>query len=252
MRQWLPIDAATAEPSAPSAPTASATASTRIAVRPWTRGATRAVLLVVAASLALTGWWWWAGRPREAITAPTVLATGPAIRTPAVGPDPAAEPGAGDEPPTGVSAPVLDGSAGEVVVHVTGQVARPGLVTLAAGSRIADAVAAAGGVTRRRASETVNLARVLVDGEQIVVGASTVGSAPPAPGTPSPASSGPVDLNTADARALEALPGVGPVLAGRIVDWRALNGPFRSIDELGEVSGIGDATLTRLRSLVRV
>lgn len=243
VRQWLPTDSATAEP------TADATAATRIAVRPWTRGATRAVLVVVAASLALTGWWWWSGRPREAVVAPTVVATGPAIRTPAVGRDAATEPGAQS---AGVSAPVVEGTAGEVVVHVTGQVARPGLVTLTAGSRIADAVAAAGGVTRRRASESVNLARVLVDGEQIVVGVSTAGAAPAPPGTPSPASGVPVDLNTADALALEALPGVGPVLAGRIIDWRTLNGPFTSIDELGEVSGIGEATLSRLRSLVRV
>lgn len=194
----------------------------------------RALVLLVASCLAVTAWWWWSGRPKEVIDAPVVVATG----------EPVVAPSASPRPDT------VTPSSTEVVVHVAGLVAKPGLVTLPAGSRVADAVAAAGGVTRQRASDTVNLARLVVDGEQIVVGASPPANA----GGPAPASTGPpaIDLNIADAAALEGLPGVGPVLAGRILEWRSLNGPFRSVDELGEVSGIGEATLSRLRPLVRV
>jgi competence protein ComEA len=138
-----------------------------------------------------------------------------------------------------------------VVVHVVGQVKSPGLVTLPVGSRVDDALAAAGGVTRSRAADSVNLARVLVDGEQVVVGfaaqavAGVLGIAPVRSG-------GLVNLNSADAAAFEGLPGVGPVLAERIVQWRVTNGPFRSVDELGEVSGIGDSIMAQLRTLVSV
>ncbi len=194
----------------------------------------RALVVLVASCLAVTAWWWWSGRPREVIAAPVVVATGDLVVATSAPPQPGT-----------VTPP-----ASEVVVHVAGLVAMPGLVTLPSGARVADAIAAAGGVTRQRASDTVNLARLLVDGEQIVVGAS----APANAGGPAPTSTGPpvVDLNLADAAAFEGLPGVGPVLAGRILEWRSLNGPFRSVDELGEVSGIGEATLSRLRPLVRV
>jgi competence protein ComEA len=144
-----------------------------------------------------------------------------------------------------------------VVVHVTGFVRRPGLVTLAAGARVADAVAAAGGVTKPRAADTVNLARPVVDGEQIAVGAPGArvsGSTAPAPPPTSggqPAAT-PIDLNTATVEALDALPGLGPVLSARIVEWRAAHGLFRSVDELGEVVGIGPALMERLRPHVRV
>ena len=215
---------------------ASERAQHRVVVRPWSAPAARALVALVTACLAVTMWWWWSGRPYEVVPMPSVLATGRPIA-----------PARSDAPaPTGAAAV----GASQVVVHVAGHVAHPGLVTLPAGSRVADAVAAAGGVTRRRAADTVNLARVLVDGEQIVVGSepgATVGGAVPA-STAAPV----LDLNTADGAAFEGLPGVGPMLAGRIVAWRVANGPFRSVDELGEVSGIGDATLTRLRPLVRV
>ncbi len=143
-------------------------------------------------------------------------------------------------------------------MHVTGLVARPGLVRLPLGARVADALAEAGGVTRRRAADTVNLARILVDGEQVVVGVpgapGSAGSSPPGTSTSSPQGNplAPIDLNTATATVLEGLPGVGPVIAARIVDWRTANGAFRSVEELGEVSGIGDAILTQVRGLVRV
>ena len=150
---------------------------------------------------------------------------------------------------------------GEVVVHVVGQVARPGLVRLPSGSRVDDALAAAGGATPEADLTRVNLARVLVDGEQVAV---------PRPGEALPASSGagggagpgstgsadapaaPVNLNTASLSDLDGLPGIGPVLAQRILDWRQANGRFSSADELGEVAGIGDTLLERLRPLVRV
>jgi competence protein ComEA len=150
----------------------------------------------------------------------------------------------------------------EVVVHVVGAVHRPGIVHLPTGSRVADAVDAAGGATSRGQLASVNLARVLVDGEQIVVqrrggsmllGAPGTAGAAASPGGAAAASpTAPVDLNTATLEALDGLPGIGPVLAQRILDWRAANGRFSTVDELGEVSGIGEATLADLRPLVRV
>lgn len=151
----------------------------------------------------------------------------------------------------------------EVVVHVVGAVRRPGLVHLPAGSRVADAVDAAGGATSKAQLASVNLARVLVDGEQLIVqrrgGSMLLGA--PAAATAAGASGGaatsasptaPVDVNTATLEQLDGLPGIGPVLAQRILDWRAANGRFSTVDELGEVSGIGEATLSDLRPLVRV
>jgi competence protein ComEA len=152
------------------------------------------------------------------------------------------------------------GAAAEVVVHVVGAVRRPGLVHLPVGSRVADAVSAAGGTTAEARTASVNLARLVVDGEQLVVQRRGRPSLAPAPGAaaaavPSGAGtapSGPIDLNTATQEALDALPGIGPVLAQRIVEWRTAHGRFSSVDELGEVSGIGDATLADLRPVVTV
>ncbi|PVU84261.1 competence protein ComEA [Cellulomonas sp. WB94] len=154
-------------------------------------------------------------------------------------------------------------SGGAVVVHVVGEVATPGVVQLAAGSRVDDAIRAAGGATERADLAALNLARVVIDGEQVVVPApgdavAPQTGAPPGGGTaPDGAGSGgsssaTVDLNGADAAALDALPGIGPVLAGRIVDWRQANGRFASVDQLGEVDGIGPTLLAKLRPLVRV
>ncbi len=159
--------------------------------------------------------------------------------------------------PTAVAGPA------EVVVHVVGAVRRPGLVRLPTGSRVADAVRAAGGVTDSGRTASVNLARPLVDGEQLVVqrrGGPVVVGAPggavPAPGAAAGAAAAgpaaPVDLNAATLDVLDGLPGIGPVLAQRILDWRAAHGRFASVDELGEVSGIGEATLADLRPLVSV
>ncbi|MEZ0449857.1 helix-hairpin-helix domain-containing protein, partial [Cellulomonas sp. ICMP 17802] len=139
---------------------------------------------------------------------------------------------------------------GEVVVDVVGAVAAPGVVRLAAGSRVVDAIAAAGSGTSDARLSALNLARVLVDGEQIVVPSA---SDPVAASTTGPAAGGDerVDLNAADASALDALPGIGPVLAGRIVAHRE-DHPFSSVDELADVAGIGPTLLDRLRDLVRV
>jgi len=128
-----------------------------------------------------------------------------------------------------------------VVVHVVGKVAEPGIVELPAGSRVIDAIDAVGGATKTKALESVNLARVVVDGEQIVVGESTQ-----APGADK------VSINSADAAALEQLPGVGPVIAERIVQWRTDNGPFRSVEELAEISGIGPSMVERIADQVRM
>lgn len=143
--------------------------------------------------------------------------------------------------------------ASDVVVHVVGAVGAPGLVTVPEGSRVADALAAAGDATAEADLAGVNLAREVVDGEQIVVPRpGEVVAAAPGPATAPGSEAGPVDLNSADQTALDALSGIGPVLAARIVEWREANGRFTSVEELGEVSGIGDALLARLRDQVRV
>jgi competence protein ComEA len=144
-----------------------------------------------------------------------------------------------------------------MVVHVAGAVRRPGLVELPDGARVADAVAAAGGPARNAEPASVNLARPVVDGEQLVVLARGQGpavAAPPAPGgtVTSGAPGTPIDLNSATLEQLDTLPGVGPVLAQRILDWRSEHGRFGSTDELREVSGIGEATFADIKALVRV
>ncbi len=140
-----------------------------------------------------------------------------------------------------------------VVVHVVGQVRRPGIVTLAAGARVTDALAAVGGLLPAADTAAVNLARPVVDGEQIVVprpGEAPV-SAGAGGGTGGPAGAV-IDLNSADAATLDELPGIGPVLAERIVEWRAAHGRFTDVDELTEVDGIGPALVAKLRDRVRV
>jgi competence protein ComEA len=146
--------------------------------------------------------------------------------------------------------------SGTVVVDVAGRVHRPGLVTVPTGSRVWDVVEAAGGFRRPKDSVSLNLARVVADGEQVVVGVAAPGGvATPLSGDASSTGSAPgepVDLNTADLAALDTLPGVGPVLAQRILEYRTTNGPFRSVDELNDVSGIGEVTFADLAPLVRV
>jgi competence protein ComEA len=136
-----------------------------------------------------------------------------------------------------------------VVVDVVGAVRRPGLYRLARGGRIADAVARAGGVTRRADMTLVNLAAPLADGEMVVVPVRSP-AAPAAGGAAPAAPAGPVHLNTATVEQLDGLPGVGPVTAQKILDYRQQHGAFSSVDELDAIPGIGPARLDQLRELV--
>ena len=143
---------------------------------------------------------------------------------------------------------VPGGTAPRLVVHVVGAVRRPGLYRLPERSRIADAVARAGGASRRADLSAVNLAAPVSDGVQVVVPvrAPTPSGGVPATGGPT---SGPVHLNTATLEQLDALPGVGPVTAQKILDHRQQHGAFSSIDELDAIPGIGPARLEQLREV---
>jgi competence protein ComEA len=153
-----------------------------------------------------------------------------------------------------------------VVVHVAGAVADAGIVTLPAGSRIAAAVERAGGAARDADLGRLNLARPVVDGERVYVprvgeddpppevapGVGAASSAAGGAGVGAGSAAGVVDLNSADATVLETLPGIGPALAARIIAWRAEHGRFASVEDLLDVSGIGDAKFADLRDRVRV
>lgn len=130
----------------------------------------------------------------------------------------------------------------EITVHVAGEVVTPGLVRIPAGSRVADAVAAAGGFTPLAEPATLNLAAPVADGAQVVVGG---------PGSSSVAS-GKVSLNRASAAELEVLAGIGPVLASRIIAYREANGLFSAVEDLLDVRGIGEAKLATIRESVVV
>jgi competence protein ComEA len=174
----------------------------------------------------IASWWWWSGRANVPAAISEIVSTG--VQIPG-GLDVAAPP------------PVAAGDGPIVVVHVAGEVQSPGLVELPAGSRVSDAVTAAGGAINPDSLITVNLARPVIDGEQILVGGAEV-----------QASDGRISINAASATELQELPGVGPVLAERIVAFREQNGPFTSLDGLLKVSGIGEATLRNLGEQVRM
>ncbi|MBD3941098.1 ComEA family DNA-binding protein [Microbacterium sp. NEAU-LLC] len=146
---------------------------------------------------------------------------------------------------TGVTARTAD-----LYVHVSGAVRTPGLYVLPAGSRVVDAIAAAGGFAEDADRDAVNLARAVQDGEQLPV--PRLGETAAAPGGAPVASDGRVNLNTADASQLEELPRIGPALAERIIAWRDDNGRFTSVEDLLAVPGIGDKMLESLRDLVTV
>jgi competence protein ComEA len=137
-----------------------------------------------------------------------------------------------------------------LVVDVVGGVRRPGLYRLAQGARVADALARAGGLTPKADRTLVNLAAPLADGEQVIVPLRVAGAASSSSGSGAAAPAGPVHLNVATLDQLDALPGVGPVTAQKILDYRDKHGAFGSVDELDAISGIGPARLDQLRDLV--
>ena len=148
-------------------------------------------------------------------------------------------------PPMAVGSAAPDTGA-VVVVDVAGKVRHPGVVRLPLGARVDDAVRAAGGPLPGASYDGLNRARKLTDGEQVLVGA------PPPAGAAAATGDGRVDLNAADVTALDSLPGIGPVLAQKIVDWRTEHGRFASVDQLREVSGIGESKFAAVKNKVRV
>ena len=156
--------------------------------------------------------------------------------------------GATVAPPLHVARPAARAKPAQLFVDVVGAVRRPGLYRLGKGARVADAVTRAGGPTRAAELELVNLAALVADGEQVVVPRHGAGPVAATGGTSAP--SGPVHLNSATLEQLDTLPGVGPVTAQKILDYRTKHGGFGSVDELDAVPGIGPARLDDLRSLV--
>lgn len=212
-----------------------------------------AVLLV-----AVTAWWLLrpgrlpveATLPRAPTTAAARTAAGPVAGSVAGG---SAGAGGSTAAPTGATTTTAE----PIVVQAAGAVARPGVYRLPPGARVADLVDAAGGPTPDAAVEEVSLAARLADGQRVVVprvgdpttvAAAPTGTSPGAPGAPA----GPLDLNAASTADLDRLPGVGPATATAIVRYREQHGPFTSVEQLGEVPGIGPAKLDTLRPLVTV
>ncbi|MCY0958368.1 helix-hairpin-helix domain-containing protein [Streptomyces sp. H27-H5] len=206
----------------------------RCAVEPRT---VAAVAVVLVGAVGFAAQQYWTARP-EPVTAPAVVA-------PAASPSPAATPA-------------------RVVVDVSGKVRDPGVRRLPTGARVEDALAAAGGVRPGTDTTGLNRARVLVDGEQVMVGVPAqppaAGGAAPGPGAGrgssgagagSGSGAGPLSLAGATVEQLDGLPGVGPVLAQHIIDFRTARGGFRSVDELRQVDGIGERRFSDLRALVR-
>ncbi|MFE5174748.1 helix-hairpin-helix domain-containing protein [Streptomyces sp. NPDC056634] len=224
------------------------------------------VVLVAAAGFAVHHFWTGRAQP---VSVPEVVRS-------AAPEEAAGSSAAGLEPDAGPSAATVSGasavgggggaagaSGAGIVVDVSGKVRNPGIHRLPAGSRVADALRAAGGIRPGVDLTGINRARLLADGEQVVVGApaapggngsggsaGSAGSAGTGAGTGA-AAAGPIGLNTATAEQLDTLPGVGPVLAQHIIDYRTEHGGFRSVDELREVNGIGDRRFSDLQNLVR-
>ena len=222
----------------------------------WRTGRRAAALLCLLAFV-LLGWFWWQAANGAAEVSPLSSTSADADDVPA-------------SEPTGESSPATDESPGEaegetpgsVIVHVAGAVRRSGIVELPRGSRLHEAIEAAGGSAPDADSHQLNLAAVLEDGQKILVprkGETLPPGADPAgggDGQPGPdgtaATAGKVNINTAGVDQLATLPRVGPVLAQRIVEWRAQHGNFRRVEELDAVNGVGPKMLAALLPLVRV
>ncbi len=161
---------------------------------------------------------------------------------------------------SGTPRPSAEPSAGtSIAVHVLGAVKRPGLVTLATGARVADALQAAGGLTANADPAELNLAAVLPDGAQVMIGTKghprgevRVGSGGTSVSTSAPGQSAKVNLNTGSVAEFDTLPGVGPVTAQRIVDWRTQHGRFSRVEELQEVEGIGPKSYAQIAPHVTI
>ncbi len=271
----VPVPVPAAAPPAPPSPTAVPEPGRHAARRraaaprvPWPEtlrgrvdlgaGQVAVVAVLVAIGMSVTTWWVIRGdaTPVSADRAAEAVA-GSAVGTPA----PALVPlsGGASAAPDGVDE-AEDVDEARITVDVAGRVRRPGIAVLAAGSRVADALAAAGGARRGVDLATLNLARPLVDGEQVLVGRPTLSAAGAVAGAGAgaagptgigasgvaPPANGLVNLNTATAAELDTLPEVGPVTAEAILAWRDQHGGFTAVDELLEVDGIGEATLARI------
>ena len=169
----------------------------------------------------------WLNRPAP-LTNPNVSSPGIPITAPSTNPD---------------STFTIQNSLDQIVIDVKGDVLSPGLVTLSAGARVADAIAAAGGLITGADISSINLAERLSDGQMIYVGqAKSAGLG----------SDTRINLNSATVTELDSLPGVGPVMAGRIIAWRDLNQRFHSVEQLQEVSGIGSKVFANLKPLIKI
>jgi competence protein ComEA len=213
-------------------------------VDPGLPGARALALAGIGAALVAGGYLWLSLPRPQPIPAPAAGAASLAVPAGAGGRSPSAGPGVAASPP--------------VVVHVAGRVRRPGIVTLPAGARVTDAIKAAGGVRPGTSTDALNLARKVADGEQILVGtpgsaaAQGAQAAPDSTGSAGGAPATPLDLNVATSEQMQQLPGVGPVLAQRIIDYRTQHGGFRTVEELRQVTGIGARRFAELKDLVRI
>lgn len=196
--------------------------------RDWLEGLTRRELVAygLLACLAVGGAGLWLTRAGPAP---------PVEMSPRAGPTPGATP-----------------SPSPILVHVAGLVEQPGVYELREGDRVIDAIERAGGALRRAALDLLNLAAPLADGQQVLVPKRGAGAPAPAAAGGTGGAQQTININTADATALQELPGIGEVLSQRIVDHRAEHGPFASVDDLIAVKGIGEVTLEDLRDLITV